>query len=122
MARKNGERGWDRTIDHLINVPLRLSPPLASLQSGLSLHRGFRFRWAPSSLYTFPSLGLARGCRHHDVDEFSDFDAIPSAVSLPMAPAEVKCSTTELRALSSPVFFTPVCDQSAIGNVWQQSF
>jgi hypothetical protein len=23
-----GERGWDRTIDHLINVPLRLSPPL----------------------------------------------------------------------------------------------
>jgi len=58
-----------------------------------------RFRWVPSSLYTFPSLGLARDCRRHYAVEFPEFDTIPSAVSFPMAPTEVKCSTTELRAL-----------------------
>ena len=75
-----------------------------------------RFRWVPSSLYTFPSLGLARDCRCCNADEFPEFDTIPSVVSHPMAPSEVKCSTTELRALCSPVSFTPVCDQLNTGT------
>ncbi len=95
----SGEPGWDRTIDHLINVPPRLSSPLASLQSGLSLHRSFRFRWVPSSLYTFLSPGLARDCRRHHADEFPEFDTIPSAVSPPMAPTKSSALPLSYRPL-----------------------
>src|SRR5207249_1038121 len=48
-------------------LPLRLSPPLETLErswSGLCLHlRRFAVRWLPPSLYTFPSQGLARRCQ-----------------------------------------------------------
>ena len=98
--RETGERGWDRTIDLLINLTLRLSSPLYKRVCSLDFlfTMAVRFRWVPSSLYTFPSLGLARDCRRHHTDESPEFDTIPSVVSLPMAPVEVSCSTTELRA------------------------
>ena len=84
ISRSGGERGWDRTIDHLINVPLRLSPPLRRVCSlDFPFTMAVRFRWVPSSLYTFPSLGLARDCRCCNADEFPEFDTIPSVVSHP---------------------------------------
>ena len=98
-----GEPGWDRTIDHLINVPPRLSSPLASLQSGLSLHRskfalgGCRQVSTPSHRWAWLGIVVA-------ITRTSSPNLTPShrRFPSPMAPLEVKCSTTELPALSSP--------------------
>ena len=52
-----------------------------SALAGLCLHRGFRCRWVPSSLYTFPcGLGSALSCALLRLD-FADFDTIPCAIS-----------------------------------------
>ncbi len=52
-----------------------------STLAGLCLHPGFRCRWVPSSLYTFPcGLGSALSCALLRL-EFADFDTIPCAIS-----------------------------------------
>ena len=92
---ESGEPGAARTRDLLINIPLRLSSPRLRVR-GLDFPFTVTlagFRWAPSSLYTFPLRGLARDRRRRDADGFPEFDAIPSAVSHPTAPYEVNRST-----------------------------
>lgn len=87
----------------MINVPPRLSSPLASLQSGLSLHRskfalgGCRQVSTPSHRWAWLGIVVA-------ITRTSSPNLTPShrRFPSPMAPLEVKCSTTELPALSSP--------------------
>jgi len=53
-----------------------------SVLAGLCLHRGSRFRWVPSSLYTFPlGLGSALPSSFSTTLGFADFDTIPRGVS-----------------------------------------
>jgi hypothetical protein len=55
-----GPVGFEPTTKRLC-IPPQLSLPLSGLWAGLSLHPGVLLpRGLPSSLYTFPVLGLAR--------------------------------------------------------------